>query len=748
MIIRHVLPFTFAVAIFAILPQRAAAQVSNLSVRAMAANTTSGNFQSYETEGVNIFKGLDPDIVAIQEFKAFTGSSGTTNDANIRALVDDAFGTNFYYFKEVGSGYNIPNGIVSRWPILDAGTWDDSVIPDRGYAWARIDLPGTNDLYVVSVHLYSSGTATDRNNEALEVKANIIANFPTNAWILLGGDFNTGSRTEAAVTTFKTFLSDSPIPTDATSGGDPDTNAGRNNPYDYLLPSFSITNYLAPVVLPSHTFNNGLVFDSRIYTPLTDVSPVVVGDSGAFQMQHMAVVKNFLLPVFGSNAVPVAPSIATQPLSQTNNVGTPADFFISATGTTPLAYQWLFNGTNLPGSTATNHAIASVQLTNAGNYACIVTNIAGSATSLVATLTVVVPLTNTPPTITTNPASLNIASGATANFSVTATGTAPLSYQWRFNGTNISATATNSTFAIVNAQTNDSGPYTVIVTNIAGAATSTVASLTVTSAPPVAAATNIVISQIYGGGGNTNATYKNDFVELFNPNSNTVSVAGWAVQYASATGSSWQQANLAGSIAPYSYYLVMLSSNGAATLGLNLPTAEATNTSLNMSATAGKLALTTNGTALSGVNPVGGATIADFVGYGSTASAYEGIGPVSTIAGNTNSLLRKNGGYTDSNNNTNDFITLSPPAPRNSASPANPPASGPPAIAPTLSTPSLTGNQIIFQLTGTATSNYVVQVSTNLAITNWLPLLTNPAPFWFTNNITVPQRFYRGAVAQ
>jgi hypothetical protein len=73
------------------------------------------------------------------------------------------------------------------------------------------------------------------------------------------------------------------------------------------------------------------------------------------------------------------------------------------------------------------------------------------------------------------------------------------------------------------------------------------------------------------------------------------------------------------------------------------------------------------------------------------------------------------------------------------------PPTGPPAIAPTLSTPSLSSNQFIFQLTGTATSNYAVQVSTNLS--NWVPLQTNPAPFWFTNSLGQPQQFFRGAVA-
>src|SRR5439155_15934574 len=135
-------------------------------------------------------------------------------------MLDTNFGTNFSYFRETNSGYNIPNGIISRYAISDSGSWNDPVLggPNRGFAWARIALPGTNDLYVVSVHLYSGGTATDRNTEATTIKSQIEANFPADAWVVVAGDFNTSTRTEAAIGTFKTFLSDEPIPTDAESG--------------------------------------------------------------------------------------------------------------------------------------------------------------------------------------------------------------------------------------------------------------------------------------------------------------------------------------------------------------------------------------------------------------------------------------------------------------------------------------------------------------------------------------------------
>lgn len=173
----------------------------------------------------------------------------------------------------------------------------------------------------------------------------------------------------------------------------------------------------------------------------------------------------------------------------------------------------------------------------------------------------------------------------------------------------------------------------------------------------------VVISQVYGGGGNSGATYKNDFVELFNPTNAAVDLSGWSVQYASATGSSWQVTLLSGSIAPGQYYLVQ---QGAGTAGtVDLPTPDATGT-IFMSGTAGKIALVNNTTALSGVCPAG---FIDLVGFGGTASCFEGSGPTAAPS-NTLAVLRNNNGCQDNNNNAADFATGAP-NPRNTASPLN-----------------------------------------------------------------------------
>jgi endonuclease/exonuclease/phosphatase family metal-dependent hydrolase len=275
---------------------------TSVTMRVMAANITTGNNQRYEGPGLRIFQGLKPDVVAVQEFNyASTNGLGINTPAALREMIDGAFGTNFVFFRE--SGYSIPNGIISRWPILDSGSWDDVQVPDRGFAWALIDLPGTNDLYLVSVHLHSSGGSSSRATEALNLKSLIQSNFPSNAWVMVAGDLNTDTRNEAAVTTFKTFLSDSPIPAD--NNGNPNTNLSRQRPYDYVLPGFSFATNQTATVIGTQQFAGGLVFDSRVYSPTNEVAPVLSTDSSAPNMQHMAVVKDFRVSYTVTNLVTV-----------------------------------------------------------------------------------------------------------------------------------------------------------------------------------------------------------------------------------------------------------------------------------------------------------------------------------------------------------------------------------------------------------------------------------------------------------
>jgi hypothetical protein len=190
-----------------------------------------------------------------------------------------------------------------------------------------------------------------------------------------------------------------------------------------------------------------------------------------------------------------------------------------------------------------------------------------------------------------------------------------------------------------------------------------------------AGATDVVVSQIYGGGGNAGAHFRNDYVELFNTGSGTVDLSGWTVQYATAAGTTWQTTALSGTIAPGRYYLVQLASNSD--VGATLPAADATGTS-NLGGTSGKIALVRGGAALTCGTSAGSCSadplVEDFVGYGN-ASDFEGAGSATGLS-NTSAALRANDGCTDTGDNAADFAAAAP-APRNSASAARSCASTP-----------------------------------------------------------------------
>jgi predicted extracellular nuclease len=181
--------------------------------------------------------------------------------------------------------------------------------------------------------------------------------------------------------------------------------------------------------------------------------------------------------------------------------------------------------------------------------------------------------------------------------------------------------------------------------------------------PAHAVSPNIVISQVYGGGGNTGATLKNDFIELFNRDTTAVDVTGWSMQYASSSGSTWQVTSLSGTIQPGHYYLVQeAAGSGGST---DLPTPDATG-NIAMSASNGKVALVNNSTALIGATP-SDASIIDVVGYGS-ANFFEGSGAAPSLS-NTTADLRLNDGCQDTDNNAADFASGAPnPRNTNSAS--------------------------------------------------------------------------------
>jgi len=200
-----------------------------------------------------------------------------------------------------------------------------------------------------------------------------------------------------------------------------------------------------------------------------------------------------------------------------------------------------------------------------------------------------------------------------------------------------------------------------------------------TAAVARGATANVVVSQLYAGGGNSGATSTNDFVELFNGGSGAVDLSGWTIQYATAAGTTWQTTDLTGSIQPGRYFLVQLAS--AAAVGAALPAPDASGTT-NLAASGGKVALVSDGSALAcgasagscSANPL----VQDLIGWG-TASDYEGAGPAPALS-NTTAAVRAGDGCVDTNSNADDFAEAAP-APRNSASAAVTCSTAPPPPA-------------------------------------------------------------------
>jgi uncharacterized repeat protein (TIGR03803 family) len=189
---------------------------------------------------------------------------------------------------------------------------------------------------------------------------------------------------------------------------------------------------------------------------------------------------------------PTPPAIISQPAAEAIATGGTATYVVSATGTSPLLYQWQCNSTNLTddnrivGSTSSILSVSNVTQYDAGAYGVIVSNSAGAVTSTTALL--IVNVNGQAPSISTQPFSESVALGSNATFSITALGTQPLQYQWQLNSTNVSdgigiSGATNSTLILSAVVGSQAGSYSVILSNAAGLAHSDGALLAVGSAP-------------------------------------------------------------------------------------------------------------------------------------------------------------------------------------------------------------------------------------------------------------------------
>ncbi len=190
----------------------------------------------------------------------------------------------------------------------------------------------------------------------------------------------------------------------------------------------------------------------------------------------------------GTSAAASVPTLTSQPVNETVTAGQSAKFSATASGTAPLAYQWQKSGVNISGATSATYTTPATSTTDSGKtFRVLVSNSAGSILSNSATLTV--NAAQVAPSITSQLASQTVASGHAATFTVVASGTTPLSYQWQKNGTSISG-ATGTSYTTPATTSSDNGAkFQVVVSNAVGSVTSSAATLTVTSGSTVASVT-------------------------------------------------------------------------------------------------------------------------------------------------------------------------------------------------------------------------------------------------------------------
>ena len=189
------------------------------------------------------------------------------------------------------------------------------------------------------------------------------------------------------------------------------------------------------------------------------------------------------------NAAATKPAIMTQPVNVTVTAGQTATFTVAATGTAPLTYQWTKNGANVGTNSATYTTAATTSSDNGAQIQVTVSNSQGSTPSN--TVTLIVNAAATKPTITTQPVSTTVQAGNAATFTVAATGTVPLSYQWTKNGTNVGTNSATYTTAATTSADN-SAQIQVTVSNSAGSTPSNTVTLTVTSTPPPPSSVNVL----------------------------------------------------------------------------------------------------------------------------------------------------------------------------------------------------------------------------------------------------------------
>jgi pectate lyase len=277
--------------------------------------------------------------------------------------------------------------------------------------------------------------------------------------------------------------------------------SGFANGGQYLL-QFAVQRADAVSLIISVTWQN-LATGASLATSVTDSAAstfnfdgIALRPSGNGSTATNIVFNEVRVDVISSGT---APAISTQPLDQSVFVGQNATFNVIATGSAPLSYQWYYNNNAvLTNATSASLTITNAQVTDTGGYSVTVSNANGSVSSGTANLTVTVP---TAPSVVTQPQSQTVLPGQSVSFSVSAGGSAPLSYQWYYNTNTLLTNATSTALTLTNVQPANAGAYSVVVSNFVSTATSTNAILSVNTNPVAPSFTSQPVSQVVLIGG-------------------------------------------------------------------------------------------------------------------------------------------------------------------------------------------------------------------------------------------------------